>query len=277
MLVIENCNSLSDLRQKLIDGEEVRTTVGKIEPVIRDNGIKDELEPTTKNDLALIHTEGLDEEIRCTMCTNSMKSDRGCDGGCVVNNAMYKKVMNAIEKRIQSTAKNDLAVREFEEIDATYPPEELCIYPEYKGKPYFGIKYKENGEEIVGYGTYKPEVLSQYLKDYFISTTKNDLYVTPQEPCEDVITRILKRMWNCRGKHTTSIDKVKMEQIIRDELPSVNSQPKTGHWIEHPHEAGPCWEYSRYECSECHEWAEDDSDYCPSCGAKMQEVEDGNK
>ena len=29
MLVIENCNSLSDLRQKLIDGEEVRTARDK--------------------------------------------------------------------------------------------------------------------------------------------------------------------------------------------------------------------------------------------------------
>jgi CRISPR/Cas system-associated exonuclease Cas4 (RecB family) len=38
-----------------------------------------------------------------------------------------------------------------------------------------------------------------------------------QEPT-DAISRIRKRMWNCRGKHTTSIDKVKMEQIIRDEL-----------------------------------------------------------
>ena len=45
-----------------------------------------------------------------------------------------------------------------------------------------------------------------------------------QEPCEDAMNRILKRMWNCRGKHTTSIDKVKMEQIIRDELLSVKPQ-----------------------------------------------------
>ena len=61
---------------------------------------------TTKNDLALIHTWGLDEEIRCIMCTNHMKSDRGCDGSCVVNKDMYKAVMDAIEKRIQSTTKN---------------------------------------------------------------------------------------------------------------------------------------------------------------------------
>lgn len=67
----------------------------------------------------------------------------------------------------ESTSKNDLEVREFEKIVVEYPPEELCTYPEYKGKPYFGIKYKENGEEIVGYGTYNPEVLSRFLKDYF--------------------------------------------------------------------------------------------------------------
>lgn len=64
----------------------------------------------TKDDLALIHTWGLDEEIRCIMCTNHMKSNRGCDGGCVVNKDMYNAVMDAIEKRIQPTTKNDLGV-----------------------------------------------------------------------------------------------------------------------------------------------------------------------
>jgi len=74
----------------------------------------------------------------------------------------------------EPTTKSHLTVREFEEIEVSYPPEELCTYPEYKGKPYFGIKYKEKGEEIVGYGTYNPKVLSQYLRDYFISATKKD-------------------------------------------------------------------------------------------------------
>ena len=69
-----------------------------------------------------------------------------------------------------------------------------------------------------------------------------------QEPCEDAMSRILKRMWNCRGKHTTSIDKVNMEQILRDELPSVNPQPKTGC-------EGCIYEKtgnnSKYPCSHC--------------------------
>lgn len=60
--------------------------------------------------------------------------------------------------------------RKFLEIIAEYP--KICTYPEYKGKPYYSIKYEENGETIVGFGTYKPEVLSQYLREYFISSIK---------------------------------------------------------------------------------------------------------
>ena len=57
--------------------------------------------------------------------------------------------------------------REFLGIVVVYPHK--STYPEYEGKPYFAIKYLENGkDEIVGFGTYKPEVLSQYLKEYFM-------------------------------------------------------------------------------------------------------------
>ena len=58
------------------------------------------LEQEPCEDVMAIHTQGLDEGIRCAMCTNSMKSDRGCDGGCVVNEAMYKEVMNTIRNHI---------------------------------------------------------------------------------------------------------------------------------------------------------------------------------
>ena len=56
--------------------------------------------------------------------------------------------------------------RTFLEIVVSYPA--FCTYPEYEGKPYYAIKFEENGETIVGFGTYKPEVLSQYLQEYFI-------------------------------------------------------------------------------------------------------------
>lgn len=64
--------------------------------------------------------------------------------------------------------------RKFEEIVVEYPPEDLCTYPEYRGKPYFSIKYEENGEHHIGFGTYKPEVLSQYLSKYFIQAIIKD-------------------------------------------------------------------------------------------------------
>ena len=125
------------------------------------NGTPLEQEPTTKNDLALIHTEGLDEEIRCTMCTNHMKSDRGCDGSCVVNKDMYKAVIDAIEKRIQPTTKNDLGVD--------------CIS-------------REAVERIIN----KWLSHSDYeLKDHIYSMTEkihNLPSITPQ-PCEDAVSR----------------------------------------------------------------------------------------
>lgn len=56
---------------------------------------------------------------------------------------------------------------EFIEILAQYVPEEICTYTEYRGKPYYSIHFRENGADFVGFGTYKPEVLSRYLRDYF--------------------------------------------------------------------------------------------------------------
>lgn len=58
-------------------------------------------------------------------------------------------------------------MRNFEEIIVTYHSDDIIPYPEYKGKPYFSIQYEENGEHHVGYGTYNPQVLSDYIKDYF--------------------------------------------------------------------------------------------------------------
>ena len=86
---------------------------------------------------------------------------------------------------------------------------------------------------------------------------------------DDAISRILKRMWNCRGKHTISIDKVAMEQIIRDEL-SVTQ--KSGKWIM----SRDCYGNHHFTCSECGndiatQYADNWNDkYCSECGAKME-------
>lgn len=78
--------------------ERLRWNTKKVDELARE---LEQLKSTAKNDLVLIHTEGLDEGIRCAMCTNYMRSDRGCDGNCIVDKDMHKAVMNVIKKSIQ--------------------------------------------------------------------------------------------------------------------------------------------------------------------------------
>ena len=66
----------------------------------------------------------------------------------------------------------DLISRQFVELVVEYPDPELCTYKEYRGKPYYSIKYIENGETYVGYGTYNPDVLSRYLRAYFMPSAQ---------------------------------------------------------------------------------------------------------
>jgi hypothetical protein len=99
-----------------------------------------------------------------------------------VNEEVYSDIMYRAQNTPRDMDDYDLLIangtpileghgRKFEEIVVEYPPKDLCTYPEYRGKPYFSIKYEENGEHIIGFGTYKPEVLSRYLQEYFIAQT----------------------------------------------------------------------------------------------------------
>lgn len=63
--------------------------------------------------------------------------------------------------------------RVFKGIVVEYPA--YTTYPECKGKPYFSINYTENGQEFIGYGTYKPEVLSEYIKEYFMPSAQPEI------------------------------------------------------------------------------------------------------
>lgn len=58
-----------------------------------------------------------------------------------------------------------------------------------------------------------------------------------------------------------------LRECVREELPSVNAQPKTGHWISHHHGC-------EYECSECHDKQRAKSNYCPNCGCRMVEPQE---
>lgn len=56
-----------------------------------------------------------------------------------------------------------------------------------------------------------------------------------------------------------------------DDAPTVDAVPvRHAHWIRHEYaDIVDGYLVPEFECSECHSWKKDDSDYCPDCGAKM--------
>ena len=71
---------------------------------------------------------------------------------------------------VQPEQKNE---RIFQEIVVEYPS--ISTYPECEGKPYFSIKYTEDRQDFIGYGTYKPDVLSEYLKKDFMPSAQPEI------------------------------------------------------------------------------------------------------
>ena len=63
------------------------------------------------------------------------------------------------------------------------------------------------------------------------------------------------------------------ETIIKtlDELQSVQTEQRTGHWIDTGNYfMGAYGNIDYVECSCCHEDSLEEGDYCPNCGAKME-------
>ena len=88
-----------------------------------------------------------------------------------------------------------------------------------------------------------------------------------EEPCEDAISRqavLNLAKFDGRDGLGSIIHAFDVEQ-----LPSVTPAEKVGHWIDHQEDR---WIYAK--CSECETVHDSRTNYCPYCGAKMQEVEE---
>ena len=101
-----------------------------------------------------------------------------------------------------------------------------------------------------------------------------------QEPCDDCISR--KAVLDAIDAHKYSdsfceehnIDwsiNLGMVHILVNELPSVTPQQKIGRWISN---AEDDLKISEYTCSNCKGLSDEDSDFCPKCGAKMVEQQE---
>lgn len=87
--------------------------------------------------------------------------------------------------------------------------------------------------------------------------------------CEDCISRqavldIIERE-EFKGDAISEIEK----------LPSVTLQPKTGHWIADVDRWGDIvTTVNGYRCDKCNTFNSDKDNYCPNCGARMEENND---
>ncbi|MBQ1296168.1 MAG: hypothetical protein IIY21_19130 [Clostridiales bacterium] len=52
----------------------------------------------TQNSNVISVYDGVSEAVRCAMCSNPNKSDRGCDGACSYDEKLYKRIMDAIDE-----------------------------------------------------------------------------------------------------------------------------------------------------------------------------------
>lgn len=85
-----------------------------------------------------------------------------------------------------------------------------------------------------------------------------------QEPCKDAISRKIITAF-LSGLISNDTERKKALQYV-NELPSVAPQPKTGHWI---------YKYLKGQfCSICDEPSICKFNYCPSCDAKMVELQE---
>ena len=124
--------------------------------------------------MRLIDADELKKKLR--LVQDSIENDENILNAVfnLINNAPTVEAYDTINMQasgnVYITQKRPQGEREFIEIFAEYREDDYDTLPEYKGKPYYSIHYRENGEEFVGYGTYKIEVLSRYLRDYFFNT-----------------------------------------------------------------------------------------------------------
>jgi len=128
-------------------------------------------------------------------------------------------------------------------------------------------------EEAINFLQNRIDLIDKYypdVKDYREALVMA-IEALEQEPCEDCISRqtvldVLKEMWN---KYSDANDAMQESIDTIEALPPITPQQKTGEWIDGKCSRcgthAPYWAMaSTYYCS----------DYCPNCGAKMQEVEE---
>lgn len=123
------------------------------------------------------------------------------------------------------------------------------------------------------------EYLTRNIADIDKEFLKKAKEALQQEPCKYAISKkavlykikevCFSRAWSqFRSDYGSNGQRDFLINYI-EQLPPVTPQPKTGQWIER-FDKSDKW----YECDQCHtDWG-GAVNFCPNCGAKMQEVKE---
>lgn len=82
-----------------------------------------ESQNSNKNSNVISVYDGVSEAVRCAMCSNPNKSDRGCDGACSYDEKLYERIMKAIAESVADTPQT--------ETSKTIPLNEWLSFKEY--------------------------------------------------------------------------------------------------------------------------------------------------
>lgn len=116
---------------------------------------------------------------------------------------------------------------------------------------------------------------------YYVSQNETFVGYTQQEIDRQPTVEMAE---NCVNREDVKIRMIKYGFLAPDmtvtefveDIPSVQPQPKTGHWIPDVDRWGDIvTTVNGYRCSECNAFNTDKDNYCPQCGAKMEVEENG--
>lgn len=69
--------------------KDMEDRINYLEKVVKDK-------ESNKEELVLKLSAPIDDIIRCSICTNQIKSDTGCDGNCTFDKALLTKIVSAL-------------------------------------------------------------------------------------------------------------------------------------------------------------------------------------
>ena len=105
-----------------------------------------------------------------------------------------------------------------------------------------------------------------------IDACRGAIKLLEQEPCEDAISRqaVLEAITaNCIWENEYNLTSSRIKKSV-ESLPSVNPQPKTGHWIDIMVGDMPAQACDRCNTFYPLAYTGGGHKYCPNCGAKME-------